>query len=95
VARGLAGVPVKIGGRQEPCGSRWQNCERTIVLDGQRLVEMELTKKLLDITQKRRQILLEMRRAVRAGDKDAVFALAQKLTGLSHEKRDRTHSSFN
>lgn len=65
------------------------------MLGGQKLIEMGLAKKLLAIARKRRQILHEMRRAVQAGDKDSVFALAEKLTGISHEKRNRTHSSLN
>lgn len=39
----------------------------------------------LKISQKRRGYLDAMRKAIRAGDKDAVFELARKLTGLSDE----------
>ena len=49
---------------------------------------MGLADKLLDIAQKRREILVEMRLAVQAEDKDAVFLLARKLTGLGDEKRN-------
>ena len=51
--------------------------------------------KALEIAGKRRRILAEMRRAVKAGDKEAVFTLARKLTGLSDEKRHRTDSRLN
>lgn len=54
-----------------------------------------LVEKVLEIAGKRRRILEEMRRAVRAGDKDAVFVLARKLTGLSNEKRHRTDPRLN
>ncbi len=55
----------------------------------------QLIEKALEIAGKRRRILAEMRRAVKAGDKEAVFTLARELTGLSHEKRHRTDSRLN
>jgi hypothetical protein len=54
-----------------------------------------LVEKVLEIAGKRRRILEEMRRAILAGDKDAVFVLARKLTGLSNEKCHRTDSRLN
>ena len=49
----------------------------------------------LKISQKRRGYLDAMRKAIRAGDKDAVFELARKLTGLSDEAHHRTHARPN
>jgi hypothetical protein len=40
----------------------------------------------LKITEKRRRILSDMREAVTVGDRDKVFELAKKLTGLSDEQ---------
>ncbi len=54
-----------------------------------------LIEKALEIAEKRRRILKEMRRAVRAGDKDSVLVLARKLTGLGNEKRRRTNPRLN
>lgn len=58
-------------------------------------MKMGLAAKLLDISRRRRQILEEMRRAVRAEDKELVFLLARKLTGLDDEKCNRTDSRIN
>lgn len=55
----------------------------------------QLIEKLLGIAQKRREVLEEMSRAVRLGDKDRVFALAEKLTGTKHEECDRIDPSVN
>jgi hypothetical protein len=56
----------------------------------------QLIDKALKISSKRRRLLEEMRKAVRLGDRDAVFFLARKLTGLPHEKeRGRINQSFN
>lgn len=43
-----------------------------------------------EISQKRRGYLESMREAIRLGDKDAVFELARKLTGLCDEACNRT-----
>jgi hypothetical protein len=42
-------------------------------------------RKVIEIASKRRRILSEMRTAIHVGDKEAVFNLAKKLTGLSDE----------
>jgi hypothetical protein len=55
----------------------------------------QIIEKALEISRKRRGYLEEMRRAVQAGDKDSVFALAQKLTGLSNEECHRTDTRLN
>ncbi len=55
----------------------------------------QLIEKALEVARKRRRILEHMHRAVRAGDKDLVFALARKLTGLSDEKCHRTDPRLN
>ncbi len=54
-----------------------------------------LIEKALEISRKRRQILEQLRQAIRAGDKDAVFSLARKLTGLSDEERNRIDPRLN
>jgi hypothetical protein len=46
----------------------------------------QLVEEALEISQKRKRLLEEMRKAVRAGDKETVFSLALKLTGLTNEK---------
>ena len=52
--------------------------------------------KALEISRKRRGFLEEMRAAVRSGNKDSVFELAKKLTGLrDDEERHRAGSRFN
>ena len=55
----------------------------------------QLVEKALEVSQKRRRALEQLREAVRAGDKDKVFSLAQKLTGVTDEKRDRTDPRIN
>jgi hypothetical protein len=55
----------------------------------------QIIEKALEISRKRRGYLEEMRQAIRAGDKDSVFALARKLTGLSDEKCHRTDTRLN
>ncbi len=55
----------------------------------------QLVNKALEISRKRRRALAELREAVRAGDRDRVFSLAQKLTGVTDEKRNRTDKSIN
>lgn len=54
-----------------------------------------LIEKTLEIAEKRRAILSEMRDALRANDREAVFHLARKLTGLSDEECNRTDSRIN
>ena len=46
--------------------------------------------KVIEIASKRRRILSEMRAAVQVGDREVVFSLAKKLTGLSDETGYRT-----
>jgi hypothetical protein len=58
-------------------------------------MQTELIEKTLEIARKRRRILTEMQSAIRANDKDQVFALARKLTGLSHEECNRTNPRIN
>jgi hypothetical protein len=55
----------------------------------------QIIEKALEISRKRRGYLEEMRLAIQAGDKDSVFALARKLTGLSDEKCHRTDTRLN
>lgn len=55
----------------------------------------ELVERALEIARKRQQILDQMRQAVRMGDKEAVFELACKLTGVTNEERHRTHTRVN
>ena len=55
----------------------------------------QLIEKVLKIGEKRRRILTEMQVAIYANDKDQVFVLAQKLTGLSDEERLRVNPRFN
>ncbi len=47
----------------------------------------QIIERALRISQKRRGYLEAMREAIRLGDKDSVFELARKLTGLSDEER--------
>ena len=54
-----------------------------------------LLDRALEIARKRRQILVEMRAAIQRADKEAVFSLAKKLTGLNDETCSRTDSRFN
>jgi hypothetical protein len=58
-------------------------------------MQTKLIEKTLEIARKRRRILAEMQTAIRANDKDQVFALARKLTGLSDEECHRTNSGIN
>lgn len=55
----------------------------------------ELIEKALEIGKKRREILTQMRQAIRSNDREAVFQLACKLTGLSDEERNRTDPRLN
>jgi hypothetical protein len=58
-------------------------------------MQTRLIEQTLEIARKRRRILMEMQAAIRANDKDQVFALARELTGLSNEERHRTNSRIN
>jgi hypothetical protein len=55
----------------------------------------QVIEKVLEIARKRRGYLDAMRKAIHSGDKDSVFELARKLTGLSDEKRHRTDTRLN
>ncbi len=56
----------------------------------------QIVEKALEISQKRRRLLKEMRKAIRAGEKDTVFQLARRLTGLIDEQEcHRTRKSIN
>jgi hypothetical protein len=50
----------------------------------------QIIERAVEISRKRRAYLNAMRKAIRTGDKDSVFELARKLTGLSDEGRHRT-----
>ena len=58
-------------------------------------MQSQLIDKALKIAKKRRRILAQMRDAIRANDRDAVFDLARKLTGLSNEECHRTNPRIN
>lgn len=49
----------------------------------------EVVEKALEIARRRRKILEELRQAIRMGDKEAVFNLACRLTGVTDEERHR------
>jgi hypothetical protein len=50
----------------------------------------DVVEKALEIARRRRNLLDEMRHAIRVGDKEAVFEVACKLVGVTNEERDRT-----
>ena len=54
-------------------------------------MQAQIVERALEISRKRRGYLDAMRKAILAGDKDSVFDLARKLTGLSDEKRHRVN----
>lgn len=58
-------------------------------------MQRQLIEKALEISRKRRGYLDAMRKAIRLGDKDSVFELARKLTGLRDEESHRTDSRLN
>ena len=58
-------------------------------------MQTEMIDKALAIGKKRRAILSQIREAIRANDREAVFQLARNLTGLSDEECDRTDSRLN
>ena len=68
--------------------------ETRYAVDGVRC-SSQIIEKALEISRKRREYLEEMRRAVQAGDKDSVFDLARKLTGVTDEKCHRTGTRIN
>jgi hypothetical protein len=51
----------------------------------------QIVERALEISRKRRGYLDAMRKAIRLGDKDSVFELARKLTGLGNEERHRVN----
>ena len=55
----------------------------------------QIVDKALEIARKRRHILRQMREAIRANDRELVFELARKLTGVSDEECNRTDSRLN
>jgi len=55
----------------------------------------QIVVKALEIARKRRTILEQMREAIRTNDRELVFELARKLTGLSDEERSRIDSRIN
>ncbi len=55
----------------------------------------QLVEKALEISRKRRRALVEMRAAVRTGDRERVFLLAKKFVGGTDEKRPRTDPRIN
>ena len=57
-------------------------------------MQSQLIDKALEIARERRKILTRMRDAIRANDKDLVFSLARKLTGLTDEECPRTNQSI-
>jgi hypothetical protein len=54
-------------------------------------MQRQIIEQALEISRKRRGYLEAMRKAICVGDKDCVFELARKLTGLSDEKSHRTN----
>ena len=58
-------------------------------------MQAEVIEKVLEIGKRRRAILSQLREAIRSNDREAVFQLACKLTGLSHEECGRTDPRFN
>jgi hypothetical protein len=54
-------------------------------------MQRQIIERALEISRKRRGYLEAMRKAISLGDKDSVFELARKLTGLSDEERHRTN----
>jgi hypothetical protein len=55
----------------------------------------QIADKALEIARKRRQILGQMREAIRTNDRELVFELARKLTGVSDEECNRADSRIN
>lgn len=55
----------------------------------------ELVERALEVSQKRRHLLEALRQALLSEDKEKVFALARRLTGLNDEESIRTGQSIN
>lgn len=55
----------------------------------------QIVVKALEIARKRRNILGQMREAIRTNDRELVFELARKLTGVSDEECNRVDSRIN
>ncbi len=57
----------------------------------------QLVDKALEISRKRRRALVELRAAVRTGDRERVFSLAKKLVGVTdgNQKRNRISPHIN
>lgn len=58
-------------------------------------MQRQTIERALEISRKRRAYLDAMRKAILSGDKDSVFELARKLTGLSDEKCHRIDTRLN
>lgn len=58
-------------------------------------MQRQIIERALEVSRKRRGYLDAMRKAIRSDDKDSVFELAKKLTGLSDEERHRTDTRLN
>jgi hypothetical protein len=59
------------------------------------IMSNQLVEKLLEVGQKRREILEQIREAIRAGDTESVVRLATRLTGTTDEECHRINSRFN
>lgn len=55
----------------------------------------QIVVKALEIARKRKNILGQMREAIRTNDRELVFELARKLTGVSDEECNRVDSRIN
>ncbi len=55
---------------------------------GSELMYRQLIPRLVEVQKKRRALLRDMKAAVIAQDREKVFFLAEKLTGVNHEERD-------
>ena len=58
-------------------------------------MQRQIIERALEISRKRRGYLNAMREAVRSGDRDTVFELARKLTGLNDKEGHRTDTRLN
>jgi hypothetical protein len=58
-------------------------------------MQSQIIDRALEISRKRRGYLDAMRKAISSGDKDSVFELAKKLTGVADEESHRTDSRLN
>lgn len=94
--------PATVDSREEDSGTETAEHRRGIVslVDGEgysasRESGAQIVEKALEISGKRRGYLDAMRKAIRDGNKDSVFELARKLTGLSNEECHRTNTRLN